>query len=83
MRMDAAHHAKSAKRRTSTVSKGVSMIHYKCKDFGSQDMVYIESIRVTWNARDQQWEIDPNDLALADKRCGDCGSWNVEEYEGE
>ena len=59
------------------------MIHYRCKDFGSHDNVYIESIRVDWNARDQQWDIDPNDLALADKRCGDCHSWNIQEEEDE
>ena len=57
------------------------MIHYECKDFGSQDMVYIESIRVTWNPREQQWEIDTNDLHIAEIRCGDCGGWNIEEYE--
>jgi hypothetical protein len=62
-------------------------IHYRCKDCGSLDDVYkckdvyIESIRVDWNARDQQWDIDPNALALADKRCGDCQSWNIEEYD--
>ena len=56
-------------------------IHYKCKDFGSHDNVYVEAVRVDWNARDQQWDIDPNDLALADKRCSDCQSWNIEESE--
>ena len=60
------------------------MISYECKDFGSHDNVYIEAIRVDWNARDQQWVIDPNDLALADKRCGDCNGWNIEKHtEGE
>ena len=59
------------------------MIHYKCRDCGEVDAVYVEGVRISWNAHDQQWEIDPNDLALADKRCSDCGSWNVEEYEGE
>ena len=57
------------------------MIHYKCKDFGSHDNVYIESIRVTWNPREQQWEIDTNDLHIAEIRCGDCGGWNIDEYE--
>ena len=59
------------------------MIHYKCRDCGEVDAVYVGGLTVTWNAREQWWDIDPNDLAIADKRCGNCQSWNVEEYEEE
>jgi len=59
------------------------MIHYKCKDCGDVDLVYVGGLTVTWNAREQWWDIDPNDLAIADKRCSNCQSWNIEEYEDE
>ena len=56
-------------------------IHYRCKDFGSHDNVYIASIRASWDAREQEWHVDWNDVAHAEIRCGDCNGWNIEEIE--
>ena len=56
------------------------MINYKCKDFGSIDNVYIESVRATWDVREQEWHVDWNDVADAEIRCSDCNGWNIEEH---
>ena len=55
------------------------MIHFKCQDCGDVDSVYVECVRISWNRKYQEWDIDPNDKS--DKRCSDCKSWNIEEYE--
>ena len=56
-------------------------IQYKCKDCGDVDLVYVESVRISWNAQYQDWDIDPN--GKGDKRCSNCKSWNIEEEEEE
>ena len=57
-------------------------IHYKCKGPGCNDvdLVYASGLTAYWNAQEQEWKIDPNDLALADKGCLGCQSWEIEEY---
>ena len=57
------------------------MIHYKCRDCGEVDAVYVEGVRISWNAHEQDWDIDHG--PGLDQRCSDCQSWNVEEYEEE
>ena len=53
-------------------------IYFKCQDCGDIDCVYVESVRIDWNPQYQDWDIDPN--GKSDKRCGNCKSWNIEEY---
>jgi hypothetical protein len=53
--------------------------HYKCKDCGDVDLVYVECVHITWNPQYQDWDIDPNDKA-SNQRCSGCHSWNIEEY---
>ena len=55
-------------------------IQYKCKDCGDVDLVYVESVRISWNAQYQDWDIDPNGKSL-NQRCSNCKSWNIEEEE--
>ena len=64
------------------------MVHYRCRDCGDVDMVYVDGVRITWNAQEQRWDIDPDGKTLTtliglsvNLRCSDCQSWNVEEYE--
>ena len=56
------------------------MIHYRCKDCGDVDMVYVECVRINWNGHEQDWDIDP-DSKTSNQRCSNCHSWNIEEYE--
>ena len=55
-------------------------IQYKCKDCGDVDLVYVESVRISWNAQYQDWDIDPNGKNL-NKSSSNCHSWKIEENE--
>ena len=53
------------------------MISFECKDCGKVDAGYVECVRISWNRKYQEWDIDPN--GKGDKRCSHCDSGNIDE----
>lgn len=56
------------------------MISFTCTDCNDVDSVYVASVRIDWNPTEQDFDIDSNDK-WNNLRCGNCDSWNIEEYQ--